>query len=69
MANVFCGVEPKAGVHFTRATPTRCTLEFADFLPEITAHYSAADTIHLIVDNLNTDTRKALADRFGVSAM
>ena len=24
MANVFCGVQPKAGRHFTKATPTRC---------------------------------------------
>jgi hypothetical protein len=64
-ANVFCGVEPKAGVHFTKVTPTRASPEFADFILEIAAFYSAADTIHLIVDNLSTHTRKALTDRFG----
>ena len=64
-ANVFCGIEPKAGVHFTKVTPTRSSPEFADFILEIAAHYSAADTIHLIVDNLSTHTRKALTDRFG----
>ncbi len=32
---------------------------------EIAAHYPAADTIHLVVDNLSTHTRKALTDRFG----
>jgi DDE superfamily endonuclease len=31
-------------------------------------NYSAADTIHLVLDNLNTHTRKALVDRFGQAA-
>ena len=26
-ANVFCGIEPKAGVHFTKVTPTRSSPE------------------------------------------
>ena len=30
-ANVFCGVEPKAGRHFPKATPNRCAAEFADY--------------------------------------
>lgn len=64
-ANIFCGVEPKAGVHFTQVTPTRSSPEFADFILEIAEHYPAADTIHLVVDNLSTHTRKALVDRFG----
>ena len=64
-ANVFCGIEPKAGVHFTKVTPTRSSPEFADFILEIAEHYPAADTIHLVVDNLSTHTRKALVDRFG----
>jgi hypothetical protein len=46
-ANVFCGVEPKAGRHFTKVTPTRCSAEFADYLLKIAARYPAADTIHL----------------------
>jgi hypothetical protein len=64
-ANVFCAVEPKAGRHFTFATPDRSGFEFAqvaghpgDGLPE-------AETIHLVVDNLNIHRRKALADVFG----
>ena len=67
-ANVFCGIEPKAGVHFTKVTPTRSADEFADFLLEIAKHYSAAVSIHLVLDNLNTHTRKALVDRFGQAA-
>jgi hypothetical protein len=64
-ANVFCGVEPKAGVHFTTVTPTRASPEFAEFLLDIVAYYPAADTIHLVMDNLSSHTRKALTDRFG----
>jgi hypothetical protein len=67
-ANVFCGIEPKAGVHFTNVTPTRSSAEFADFLLEIAEHYPAAYTIHLVMDNLSTHTGKALVDRFGEAA-
>jgi hypothetical protein len=38
-ANVFCGIEPKAGRHFTKVTPTRCSAEFADYLLDIAAIY------------------------------
>jgi transposase len=64
-ANVFCGVEPKAGRHFTKPTSNRCSAEFADYLVEIVARYPEADTIHLVVDNLSSHNRKALVDRFG----
>ena len=64
-ANVFCGTEPKAGRHFTKVTPTRRGHEFADYLLEIAATYPQADTIHLVLDNLSTHTRKAVVDRFG----
>ena len=64
-ANVFCGIEPKAGIHLTKVTPTRNSAEFADFILEIAEHYPAAETIHLVVDNLSTHTRKALVDHFG----
>jgi hypothetical protein len=64
-ANVFCGVEPKAGRHFIKPTSTRCSAEFADYLVEIVARYPEADTIHLVMDNLNSHRRKALVDRYG----
>lgn len=64
-ANVFCGVEPKAGRHFPRVTATRSSSEFADYLLEIAARYPEARTIHLVMDNLSTHRRKALVDRFG----
>ena len=49
-ANVFCGVEPKAGRHLLKPTPRRSAAEFADYL---------------VLDNLNTHGRKALTQRYG----
>ena len=67
-ANTFCGVEPKAGRHFTQATPNRSSPEFADYLLQIAEHYPAADTIHLVMDNLSSHSRKAVVERFGEKA-
>ncbi len=64
-SNAFCGVEPKAGRHFTKVTPNRSGPEFADYLVEIVAAYPQAETIHLVMDNLSTHRRKALVDRYG----
>jgi transposase len=64
-ANVFCAIEPKAGVHLTKVTPTRSSPEFADFLESIADRYAEAQTIHLVMDNLSSHTRKALLERFG----
>ncbi len=64
-ANVFCGVEPKAGRHFTQVTINRSSPRFAEYLRRIAWRYPKARTIHLVMDNLNSHTRKALVDRFG----
>ena len=64
-ANVFCGVQPKAGRHFTKATPNRSSPEFAAYLMELAARYPEADTIHLVLDNLSSHSRKAVVERFG----
>ena len=64
-ANVFCAVEPKAGRHFTFATPDRSGLEFAKVAFEIAIQYMQAETIHLVMDNLNIHSRKSLTDLLG----
>lgn len=64
-ANIFCGIEGKAGVHFTEVTPTRAAAEFAGFLKGVADFYPHAKTIHLVMDNLNTHRRKAVVDRYG----
>ena len=61
-ANVFCAVEPKAGRHFTFATPDRSGFEFAKVAFELALQYPAANTIHLVMDNLNIHRRKSLTD-------
>src|SRR5579863_1281175 len=64
-ANVFCAVEPKAGRHFTFATPDRSAVEFAHVVFELALQYPQADTIHLVMDNLNIHRRKSLTDLLG----
>jgi hypothetical protein len=63
-ANVFGVVEPKGGRHFTTATPNRSSAEFARMVERIVKQYPAADTIHLVMDNLNIHCRKSLTDYF-----
>ena len=65
-ANVFCAVEPKAGRHFTFPTPDRSAFEFAQVACELALQYPEAETIHLVMDNLNIHCRKSLTDIFGV---
>ena len=65
-ANVFCAVEPKAGRHFTFPTPDRSGFEFAQVAAELVFQYPDAKTIHLVMDNLSSHSRKSLTDLFGV---
>jgi transposase len=67
-ANVFGVVEPKAGRHFTVATPNRSAAQFAQVVRHIAEQYPAAPTIHLVMDNLNIHGRKSLTDAFGEQA-
>jgi hypothetical protein len=64
-ANVFCAVEPKAGQHFTWPTPNRSSAEFAQVVARWADHYPQAETIHLVVDNLNIHCRKSLTKFYG----
>jgi DDE superfamily endonuclease len=64
-ANVFCAVEPKAGRHFTFPTPDRSGFEFAQVAVTLALAYPHAETIHLVMDNLNIHRRKSLADVYG----
>jgi hypothetical protein len=64
-ANVFGVVEPKGGRHFTTATPNRSGAEFARMVAHVVRRYPAADTIHLVMDNLNIHCCKSLTDHFG----
>jgi DDE superfamily endonuclease len=64
-ANVFCAVEPKTGRHFTFPTPDRSAFEFAKVIFELALQYPHAETIHLVMDNLNIHRLKSLTDLLG----
>ncbi len=64
-ANVFCAVEPKAGRHFTYPTPDRSGFEFAQVVFELAMQYPDAETIHLVMDNLNIHRLKSLTKLYG----
>src|ERR1700676_2965470 len=49
-ANIFAVVEPKAGRHFTCATPDRSAFQFAQVIRELVSAYPFARTIHLVMD-------------------
>ena len=64
-ANIFAVVEPKAGQHFTRATPNRSAAQFAMLIQDLVAAYPFARHIHVVMDNLNIHCRKSLTDHLG----
>src|ERR1700691_3994586 len=64
-ANIFCAVEPKAGLHFTYPTPDRSAVEFAKVVFKLAMEYRDARTIHLVLDNLNIHRRKSLTEMLG----
>lgn len=64
-ANVFCAVEPKAGVYINKVTDNRSAAEFAKFLGSIERRYDSAEKIVLVMDNLNTHKEKSLVDFYG----
>ncbi len=67
-ANVFCAVEPKAGRHFTFPTPDRSAFQFAQVVLRLAMQYPEAETVHLVMDNLNIHRRKSLTDLYGAEA-
>jgi hypothetical protein len=64
-ANDFVAVEPKAGRHFTYPTPDRSGFQFAQVVCDLAMQYPDAETIHLVMDNLSSHSRKMLTDAFG----
>lgn len=64
-ANLFAIVEPKAGRHFTCATPDRSAKQFARVVQRVVGAYPRARTIHFVMDNLNIHCEKSLTDHLG----
>ena len=64
-ANIFCGIEPLAGRHITKVTASRSGPEFAKYLAQVARRYTDAKTIHLVMDNLSTHTKRSLVRQYG----
>jgi hypothetical protein len=65
VCNVFLACEPLAGKRFTRVTAQRTKVDWAAFIRELVdVHYPEAETIVLVLDNLNTHTLGALYAAF-----
>lgn len=64
-ANLFLWVEPLGGRRGVKVTARRCTVDFAALLRDLAdALYPRAQTIVLVVDNLNTHGPPCLYERF-----
>jgi transposase len=63
--NVFCAVRPLAGEYLLEVTERRTAPDFARFIKQLDEHYSQAEKIVLVMDNLNTHREKSLTDFFG----
>jgi hypothetical protein len=64
-ANVFCGVQPKAGWYFPKVTAHPSSPEFADYLLEVAILYPEAHTIHLV--QVDPKTRQRAKWALGLS--
>ncbi len=62
--NVFMATEPLAGKRTTRVTERKTKIDWAHFLADLAARYPDAQTITLVMDNLNTHRPGALYEAF-----
>lgn len=68
VCNVFLACEPLIGTRVTMTAPQRTKQEWAEFVRRLAEeHYPTADTIVLVLDNLNTHTLAALYEVFPVA--
>jgi hypothetical protein len=59
--NIFVGVEPKGGRHFTSNQAHKTHVEYAAFIAElVTVQYPDAERIHIVRDNYSTHSLKNL---------
>jgi hypothetical protein len=56
VATVFVAIEPLSGKRLLKVTERRTRGDYAEFIREVSAHWSEAEQIRLVQDNLNTHT-------------
>lgn len=61
---VFMAFEPLAGKRIVGVKKRRTKLDYAQFMTDLVNHYSDADSIRLVQDNLNTHTAASFYDAF-----
>ncbi|MBR1368268.1 transposase [Methanocalculus chunghsingensis] len=62
--NIFIACEPLAGKRLVKITHRKTKQDCAEFLRDIAAQYEDADTITLVMDNLNTQGPGSLYETF-----
>jgi transposase len=64
--NIFMFCEPKRGMRHVKVTKRRTKLDFARCMKQLTdVFYPKASKITVVLDNLNTHTKKAIIDTYG----
>ena len=63
--NVFVAVEPLAGWRYLEVRPTRTSVDFAQVLAALADRYREAETLTIVLDNLNTHRFSSLWKAFG----
>lgn len=64
-SNIFIAYEPLAGKRIVKATERRTKIDWAKFMKELVdVHYSSAEKIVLVMDNLNTHNKSSLYEAF-----
>ena len=67
--NIFMAVEPKGERRHVEVTAQRTKPDFVAFIRNLVEQvYATAETVHVVLDNLNTHFRKAFQDVMGESA-
>lgn len=64
VCNIFLACEPLVGKRLVTITERKTKRDWAIFLEQIASHYSNADKITLVMDNLNTHEPGALYEAF-----
>jgi len=64
-ASIFMGFEPLQGVRYTKITEQRTQIDWAIYVKELVDnHYSQAEKIIFVMDNLNTHHKSSLYEAF-----
>ena len=64
MVNIFIANEPLMGKRLVKITNTKKKKDWAQFIKEVSEHYSSAEKILLVLDNYNTHNASSFYETF-----